>query len=281
MREDRVYKSNFYGDETRWFIGVVEDNNDPMKLGRVRVRIQGLHGSLQENISTGDLPWAQTVVPTTEGGVSGIGRSSALLPGAVVYGLFLDGKWSQLPLILGSLPTVESAPGGKIGMSSSGQGVTGMRNKIGPTNVLGDVGGTNAETAFNFFVANGFTPQQAAGIVGNLMQESGPSLNTSIKAAGTEQSFGIAQWNAAAGRFQLLKEFASDLGEDWRTLNVQLRFILWELENYPYLGLSKLRAAQTIEEAVIAFQDSYERPSAPHTSGRIGYAKEVYNRMVS
>ena len=33
----------FYGDETRWFIGTVVDLNDPMELGRIRVRIMGIH----------------------------------------------------------------------------------------------------------------------------------------------------------------------------------------------------------------------------------------------
>ena len=33
----------FYGDETRWFIGMVVDNVDPLKLDRVKVRIHGLH----------------------------------------------------------------------------------------------------------------------------------------------------------------------------------------------------------------------------------------------
>ena len=33
----------FYGDQNRWFVGLVIDVNDPLKLDRVRVRIQGIH----------------------------------------------------------------------------------------------------------------------------------------------------------------------------------------------------------------------------------------------
>ena len=33
---------NFYGDQNRWFVGLVVDINDPLKLDRVRVRIQGI-----------------------------------------------------------------------------------------------------------------------------------------------------------------------------------------------------------------------------------------------
>lgn len=43
--------SEFYGDETRWFIGLVLDINDPIQLGRVKVRIYGIHTGDQSEIS--------------------------------------------------------------------------------------------------------------------------------------------------------------------------------------------------------------------------------------
>ena len=45
-----------------WFTGVVEDRNDPDKLGRVRVRCLGFHTEDLVDIPTADLPWA-TVPP--------------------------------------------------------------------------------------------------------------------------------------------------------------------------------------------------------------------------
>ena len=295
---DKIYPSNFYGDSTRWFIGVIEDINDPLRLGRVRVRIRGVHTPQQDEIQTGDLPWAQTVIPTTEGGVSGIGRSSNLQPGAEVFGFFLDGKASQIPLVVGSIPKIEYSTSTQVqsesydertrrsdmaSSTSPGTGTTGVRNGLeaSTSQALGGTGSTNSEIAYNFFVAYGFTSQQSAGVVGNLMKESGPALDTSVKAAGSEQSFGIAQWNAGAGRYQQLLEFANDLGRDWTDIDVQLRFIVWELENFPYLGLSHLRAARTIEQAVIAFEEKYERPSVPDRPSRIAYARDIHTRMVA
>ena len=32
----------FYGNKTRWFIGIIVDVNDPLKLDRVKVRIEGI-----------------------------------------------------------------------------------------------------------------------------------------------------------------------------------------------------------------------------------------------
>ena len=50
---------NFIGqDGFVWFTGVVEDRQDPDKLGRVRVRCVGYHTDNKIKIPTADLPWA-------------------------------------------------------------------------------------------------------------------------------------------------------------------------------------------------------------------------------
>ena len=103
---------NFTGkDGFVWWYGVVEDVDDPEFLGRCKVRCIGYHPSKNKNtVPTEDLPWATVLVPATEGGISGTGRSpNGIQQGAWVFGIFLDGKHSQNPLILGSLPKIETA----------------------------------------------------------------------------------------------------------------------------------------------------------------------------
>ena len=108
-----IYK-NFYGDETRWFIGDIVSTSDPVELGRVQVRIYGVHTSSELFIPNEDLPWAQPLMPITEGGVNGLGINTGIQVGARVFGIFLDGKNSQNPMILGSLPKYEeNAQGGR------------------------------------------------------------------------------------------------------------------------------------------------------------------------
>ena len=46
-----------------WFIGVVEDRMDPLRLGRVRVRVHGWHSSDTSTLPTTQLPWAQPIQP--------------------------------------------------------------------------------------------------------------------------------------------------------------------------------------------------------------------------
>ena len=86
-----------------WFYGVVEDRNDPAKLGRVRVRCIGYHTDELVDIPTEDLPWATVVNPTTSSGVNGLGSSTFLLPGSWVFGFFKDPDILQRPVILVTL----------------------------------------------------------------------------------------------------------------------------------------------------------------------------------
>ena len=107
MAVPNPYK-DFYGDKTRWFVGSVISINDPLELGRIRVRIYGIHSDNKTDIPDRDLPWAQVVTPITEGGTKGYGSNIGVQVGAEVFGMFLDGDHSQLPLILGSMPKNEN-----------------------------------------------------------------------------------------------------------------------------------------------------------------------------
>ena len=47
---------DYYGDETRWFVGTVKSLNDPLELGRVKVRIFGVHSENTADVPDGELP---------------------------------------------------------------------------------------------------------------------------------------------------------------------------------------------------------------------------------
>lgn len=48
-----------------FYTGVVEDIHDPLMLGRVRVRVVGVHTENKVLLPTEDLPWATPVLPIT------------------------------------------------------------------------------------------------------------------------------------------------------------------------------------------------------------------------
>ena len=96
-------------DGFSWFIGVVEDRQDPKKAGRVRVRCVGYHSASKDDIPMEDLPWASIMMPVTAGGNSGIGTSSHfLIEGTWVVGFFRDPA-KQEPVIMGALPGVNTS----------------------------------------------------------------------------------------------------------------------------------------------------------------------------
>ena len=90
-----------------WFIGVVEDRNDPSKLGRVKVRCLGLHSESTVDIPTEDLPWAHVMQSTNNPSMQGLGNTPTfLVEGTWVVGFFLDSVERQQPLIMGTLPGI-------------------------------------------------------------------------------------------------------------------------------------------------------------------------------
>jgi len=102
------YMKNFMGkDGFQWFVGVVEDRNDPKTLGRLRVRCLGSHTEDLTKLPTSDLPWAHVMNPITSATVSGIGQSPlGAVEGTWVVGFFTDGSDAQQPMIMGTLPGV-------------------------------------------------------------------------------------------------------------------------------------------------------------------------------
>ena len=80
-----------------YFFGTIEDRDDPLKIGRVKVRCFGIHSQSSETLPTSTLPWANVITPTT---------ASELIihdmkVGCVVHGFFADGDEMQKPFVTG------------------------------------------------------------------------------------------------------------------------------------------------------------------------------------
>ena len=85
-----------------FFMGVVEDIVDPRSEGRARVRAFGIHGT-NKDIPTDELPWALIVKGDYDpNGTPGLGLPAV---NSWVFGVFLDGRGAQQPMILGLIPT--------------------------------------------------------------------------------------------------------------------------------------------------------------------------------
>jgi hypothetical protein len=97
---------NFIGqDGFVWWIGVVEDIDDPLTLGRCKVRCFGYHPAKSTNlVPTEDLPFALSIHPLNTPNLYGTPRV-----GEWVFGFFLDALSAQEPAILGYLPAIPQA----------------------------------------------------------------------------------------------------------------------------------------------------------------------------
>lgn len=83
-----------------WWIGVVEDRQDPIKLGRCRVRCVGWHADNKMQLPTDMLPWAMPAYP-----VNSV-NTYAPREGDMVFGFFVDGENGQDPVMLGIFPGI-------------------------------------------------------------------------------------------------------------------------------------------------------------------------------
>ena len=90
------------------YFGIVESRDDPLRLGRCRVRVVGLHTENKAELPTRDLPWATPILPITSASLSGIGDSPVgPVEGTCVALTFTD-KELQFPIMIGTVPGIPS-----------------------------------------------------------------------------------------------------------------------------------------------------------------------------
>lgn len=120
--------------------------------------------------------------------------------------------------------------------------------------------------AMDFFTSRGLSAAQAAGIVGNLQQES--QLNPNARGDGGAAR-GIAQWHP---------DRQAGMGE---TFEQQLAHVWNELQSKERAALNMLLKAQTAQDAAVAFSKGFERPGDPNYAARIAYANSALRIMQS
>jgi hypothetical protein len=83
-----------------WWTGIVEDRQDPLKLGRCRVRCVGWHAEDKAHLPTNMLPWALPSYAPNQT------HTYAPKDGDMVFGFFMDGENAQSPVMLGVFPKI-------------------------------------------------------------------------------------------------------------------------------------------------------------------------------
>lgn len=124
----------------------------------------------------------------------------------------------------------------------------------------------------------GFTASAAAGVVGNLVQESGLRTDA-IGDNGT--SGGLAQWHNE--RWEKLKRFAATRGKDWTDLDTQIEFLAEEMRTSYADTYAKMQSAELPEIAGQIMTDEYEKPdsASANYAQRQANARAAYEAMRS
>ena len=127
-------------------------------------------------------------------------------------------------------------------------------------------------------ISMGFTASAAAGVVGNLVQESGLRTDA-IGDSGT--SGGLAQWHNE--RLDALKRFAAARGKEWTDLDTQIEFLAEEMRTSYADTYAKMQSAELPEIAGQIMTDEYEipDPASANYSQRRANARAAYEAMKS
>jgi len=184
----------------------------------------------------------------------------------------------------GSDAAVGGGSSGGEGGSSLPEGVTPLS---GDETINTTEGGDRASEAFRYFKSKGWSDEAAAAIVGNLQQESGPSIDFTNNTGDRGNAFGSAQWNRAGSpdRYANFKKlYGKDLTE--ATWPEQLEFINWELtsgdkNNVPQKKAGDmLKQAKSVEEATLVGSHHFERPSPAYANNgdRIANASDILKK---
>jgi hypothetical protein len=132
----------------------------------------------------------------------------------------------------------------------------------------------NAQMAMGLLQGLGYQPHQAAGIVGNLMQES--HVNPTVRPGDHGTAHGIAQWRGQ--RWSNMLNYAAHNGGNPNSLATQIGFLDHELKTQYPTAYRALMGSHTPEEAAGLFGLHYERPRGAQTgiaSNIDGYGNRV------
>ena len=132
----------------------------------------------------------------------------------------------------------------------------------------------NAWAVWQFLKSKGYSEQAAAGILGNMDQESG--IMPDIDEGGGGPGYGLVQWTSPiageSGRAYVQRLLGqAGISGDYRNITTQLKLLDWHMHNgqyipsaaYPY-SVAEFKALTDIGTATMAFEANFERPAVTH-----------------
>jgi hypothetical protein len=186
-----------------------------------------------------------------------------------------------------STPAPVSAPPSSAPPSSApAQGTGAPSSTAAPS---GDVNSEDPATAIaqNLESTFGLTKDQAAGVLGNLQQES--SLKGNINQGGVTgapssndaddnaNGWGLCQWGGARKQAEIA--YAQQHNEDPGSMQANLGFMDQELQGSYSKTITDIKQDSTPEAAALTWDTDYELASAPNMAARDQYAEQFAQQI--
>lgn len=244
--------------------GPLREPNLPKLTDADKKKWQSLPASVKKQYKNNPVEWFKSTQPQRIDPVADALGIAAPPTAAAVAGITGGGAAPPAASVAPSAPPVsQNAPS----RSVSTPNVTGNTGQSRTA-----VGGTGSTSeAMSFFMSKGWTKAQAAGIVGNLMAESGRNLKIDAVGDGGK-AYGIAQWHPAR-QAEFKKRFGKDIRQS--TFREQLEFVHYELMTSEIRAGNELKRTSTAADAAAVIDRLYERSSGAHRQKRIDYANSL------
>lgn len=152
-------------------------------------------------------------------------------------------------------------------------GPAGLGNYANAEPIRGGQKATASEI-YKYLLSKGFTPAQAAGILGNMQVESGFDTGAYNPAEG---AIGLCQWEG--GRRTNLEAFAAAQGKSVTDWHVQVDFMMHEMQGGESGAYAHVKAANSAGAAAAAFDQYYERSSGEARGQRVANANSIASSM--
>lgn len=161
------------------------------------------------------------------------------------------------------------------GQSNSGPGGTDAAQGAAPSGATPSTLQGREDEAMGYFMSQGWSRAQAAGIVANLEVESAHTLDPHIQQFGGGPGYGIAQWEGPRQA-----QFAQVMGHDIHnaTYGEELKFVQWELTHTESSAGNALRSATNAYDAGMSVLNNYERPADRNQPARGELAQQIFDR---
>lgn len=218
------------------YTGVVENRQDPLKLGRCQVRVMGLHTHDKTILPYGDLPWAYPLQPLTSAGISGIGHSPlGPVEGSTVIIMFRDNDQQQ-PILIGTLGGIPQNDGAvdednrEMILKQDGYlpGTDGQTFTDDSGNVLRNNSDEPALEDTGLAQARTFTSSDS--VQNSIIEQTGGSIDKTKLQAAEEKVKGLINTDVTQGMYDSLVSF------EYQNGSLENSTITKDLNNNDYLG---------------------------------------------